>query len=80
LLRFYEWAGTDGDVQITVPKGATAARLTNLMEKPLETQLPLKDGEVTVPVHPYEIVSVRLSRAHERRTATEKSQGTSSSE
>jgi alpha-mannosidase len=61
LLRFYEWAGTGGDVQIAIPKEATAAQLTNLMEKPEQTQLPLKDGKVTVPVHPYEIVSVRLS-------------------
>ena len=61
LLRVYEWAGKSGNVQVTVPNGATAAHLTNLMEgsegEPLEIT---KSSEVTFPVHPYEIVSVRV--------------------
>jgi alpha-mannosidase len=31
IVRFYEWAGKDGDVRLHIPKGATAAGLTNLL-------------------------------------------------
>lgn len=74
LLRFYEWAGTGGDVQISVPKGIAAAQRTNLMEKmekTEQTQLTLNNGQVIVPVHPYEIVSLRLSYTPDQG-ATEK--------
>jgi len=33
ILRFYEWAGKDGIVEVHLPKGATAATLANLMER-----------------------------------------------
>jgi alpha-mannosidase len=62
LLRFYEWAGKAGEVQLTAPSGATEARLTNLMEQPEGTALPIAGtNQITVPVHPYEIVSVRVN-------------------
>jgi alpha-mannosidase len=79
LLRFYEWAGTGGDVQLSIPKGTTAAQVTDLMEKPQETRLLVDNGQVIVPVHPYEIVSIRLSYTPDK-TATENSPGPSSSE
>jgi alpha-mannosidase len=60
ILRFYEWAGTTGNVQIGVPPGATSATLTNLMEQPAGSALPVTANRVTVPVHPYEIVTVRV--------------------
>jgi len=61
ILRFYEWAGKDGNVRIQIPKGATAARLTNLLEQPEGSPLPIeKESIVTVPTHPYEIVTVKL--------------------
>ena len=61
ILRFYEWAGQQGNVQIDVPKGAESATLTNLMERPEGSPLPVTGGdEITVPVHPYEIVTVRV--------------------
>jgi len=60
LLRFYEWAGKTGDVQISLPQGASTASLTNLMEKTTGQPLPLVDDKITVPVHPYEIVTVRV--------------------
>jgi alpha-mannosidase len=67
LLRFYEWAGQSGDVQITVPKGATAAQLTNLMEQPVGSPIPITNtDQVSVPVHPFEIVSLRLSYKPEK--------------
>jgi alpha-mannosidase len=61
ILRFYEWAGQAGSVQINVPKGAQQATLTNLMEQPEGAPLPITGtDQVTVPVHPYEIVTVRV--------------------
>jgi alpha-mannosidase len=54
-------------VQLTVPKGATAAQLTNLMEKPEGSGLRITDPDhITVPVHPYEIVSLEVSYAPEK--------------
>jgi alpha-mannosidase len=64
ILRFYEWAGTTGSVQLGVPPGATSATLTNLMEKPGGSALPIVNNHVTVPVHPYEIVTVRVDYPH----------------
>ncbi len=62
ILRFYDWAGKDGSVQIDVPKGAESATLTNLMERPEGAPLPMTgSGQITVPVHPYEIVTVRVN-------------------
>jgi alpha-mannosidase len=62
LFRLYEWEGKSEDVQLTVPPGATEATLTNLMEQPEGGALPLTGAnQITVPVHPYEIVSVRVN-------------------
>ncbi len=62
IVRFYEWAGKDGEVKLTLPKGVTAATMTNLMEKPEGTPLQVVDSDqVTVPVHPYSIETVQLS-------------------
>jgi alpha-mannosidase len=60
IFRVYEWAGKSGDVQIQVPAGATAATVTNLMEKPQGSSLPVSNNVVTVPIHPYEILTVRV--------------------
>ena len=60
LLRCYEWAGKTGTVNIQLPEGVSGASLTNLMEKPTGDQLPVANHQVTVPVHPFEIVSVLL--------------------
>ncbi|HEY2461440.1 MAG TPA: glycoside hydrolase family 38 C-terminal domain-containing protein [Candidatus Acidoferrum sp.] len=66
ILRFYEWAGKSGEVQITVPAGATSATLTNLMEIPEGSPLPVSNNQIAVPVHPFEIVSVRVDYPHQR--------------
>ena len=60
IFRVYEWAGKSGDVQIHVPKGATGATITNLMEKPEGSALPVTEGMVSVPIHPYEILTLRV--------------------
>jgi alpha-mannosidase len=61
IFRVYEWAGKSGDVQFHVPKGATAATVTNLMEKPEGSALPLSGDTVTAPIHPFEILTVKVS-------------------
>jgi alpha-mannosidase len=62
LLRFYEWAGKAGDVELIIPPGATGATVTNLMEQPEGSPLPiLRTNQITVHIHPYEIVSVRVN-------------------
>ena len=63
VLRFYEWAGKTGEVRINLPEGANAASIINLMEKPGNQSLPVTNHQVTVPVHPYEIVSLRVEFA-----------------
>ena len=61
ILRFYEWAGKSSSVQVNVPKGATSATLVNLMEKPQGSPIAVIDGDrVTVPIHPYEIQTIRV--------------------
>ena len=64
LLRLYEWAGKTGDVKISLPDGASSASLTNLMEESEDAKLSVTNHQVTIPVHPYEIVSVRVEFAH----------------
>ncbi len=63
LFRFYEWAGKTGDVQLSVPAGAQSAKLANLMEDPSGDDLPMSGNKITVPVHPFEIVTVRVAYA-----------------
>jgi alpha-mannosidase len=63
VFRVYEWAGKTADIHIHLPEGAKGASLTNLMEKPEGERLSVANREVTVPVHPFEIVSVRVDFA-----------------
>jgi alpha-mannosidase len=63
LLRIYEWAGKTADVRIQLPESASSASLTNLMEKPDGGILAVADHRISVPVHPFEIVSVRVNFA-----------------
>ena len=35
VVRFYEWAGKDGEITLQLPAGAQAAVDTDLMEKPM---------------------------------------------
>jgi alpha-mannosidase len=60
IFRFYELVGKPADVQIHVPKGATGATITNLMEKSEGSALPVSNDTVTAPIHPFEILTVRV--------------------
>ncbi len=68
IVRFYEWAGKAGDAVIRVPPGAASAHVTNLMEVEQGAPLALTGSSaVTVPVLPYEIMSVRIDYPHEQK-------------
>jgi len=60
IFHFYEWAGKESTLTLTVPPGATAATETNLMEQPQGPALPITNGTVQVTVHPFEILAVRV--------------------
>jgi alpha-mannosidase len=61
IVRFYEWAGKQGDIHLTLPQSATAAVQTNLMETS-EGNLTLSDSgkTLTVPTGAYEIKTVKV--------------------
>ena len=60
IFHLYEWAGKSGEIDLTVPPGATGAVETNLMEKPVGDRLRLNGNRIRVSVKPYEIVAVRV--------------------
>jgi alpha-mannosidase len=59
ILRFYEWAGKQGDVAMQLPPGAISASETDLMERPAGN-LSISNGEVKVLTKPYEIKTVKV--------------------
>lgn len=65
LFRFYEWSGKTSEVHLTVPVGGTSATLTNLMEQPEGSALVISpEGKISLVVHPFEIVSIRVDYPH----------------
>lgn len=60
VLHMYEYAGKAGDVKVTLPPGATEAHITNLMEKEQGATVPLSGDVATVPIHPYEILTLEV--------------------
>lgn len=58
VFRMYEWAGKASDVKLHVPAGATFAVESNLMEKAEGAHLGLSSDVVTVPIKPFEILTV----------------------
>jgi alpha-mannosidase len=60
IFRVYEWAGKGGEVEFHVPPGAQSATITNLMETPEGGALPVTGDMVKAPIHPYEILTVRV--------------------
>ncbi len=60
VYRMYEWAGTAGEVKLKVPAGAQYAVETNLMEKVEGPHLALSGDTVTVPIKPYEILTIQV--------------------
>jgi alpha-mannosidase len=60
IFRAYEWAGKQATAEFHVPPGATSATVTNLMEHPEGDPLPVENNVVKVPIHPYEILTIRV--------------------
>ena len=60
IFRAYEWAGKDSTVEFHVPPGATGATVTNMMETPEGSPLSVTGDVVSVPIHPYEILTIRV--------------------
>ena len=60
IFRVFEWAGKDATVELHVPPGATGATVTNMMETPEGSQLAVAGDIVKAPIHPYEILTVRV--------------------
>lgn len=61
VFRMYEWAGTASEVKLHVPAGAGFAVASNLMEKTEGGHLAMSGDVVTVPIKPYEIVTVQVA-------------------
>jgi alpha-mannosidase len=63
IFRMYEWAGKPTEVKLHIPAGALYAVETNMMESPLTNapHLPLTGDTVTVPITPYEILTLRVT-------------------
>jgi alpha-mannosidase len=59
VFRMYEWAGTATEVKLHIPHGATYAVESNMMEKPEGGHLNLNGDVVTVPIKPYEILTLQ---------------------
>ena len=59
VVRFYEWAGKDGQVTIQLPPGADSAAETDLMERPIAS-LAVHDGGVAIHTKPYEIKTIKV--------------------
>ncbi|MGD0292756.1 MAG: glycoside hydrolase family 38 C-terminal domain-containing protein [Terracidiphilus sp.] len=60
IMRVYEWAGKETIAEFHVPPGATNATVTNLMETPEGDPLPVVGDVVKAPIHPYEILTIRV--------------------
>jgi alpha-mannosidase len=63
IFRVYEWAGKETTAEFHVPPGATGATVTNLMETPEGEALTVTGDVVKVPIHPYEILTIRVDYA-----------------
>jgi len=61
IFRVYEWAGKSANVEFHVPKGATGATVTNLLEKPDGQALTVSGDTVSAPIHPFEILTIKVS-------------------
>ncbi|MGO9084788.1 MAG: alpha-mannosidase [Candidatus Sulfotelmatobacter sp.] len=59
VLRYYEWAGKEGEVKLELPPGAQSAWETDLMEKPIAS-IPVQSGAVEVHTKPYEIKNIKI--------------------
>ena len=69
VLRFYEWAGKEGEVTIQLPPGAQSVAETDLMEKS-SGSLSVHSGAVSVHTKAYEIKTIKVQFASPPTLAT----------
>lgn len=69
VLRFYEWAGKEGDVAIQLPPGARSASETDLMERATGA-LAVQNGSTTIHTKPYEIKTLKVQFVDASGTGT----------
>ncbi len=60
VFRMFEWAGTASEVKLHVPPGAQYAAESNMMEKVEGSHLPVSADTVSLPIKPYEILTVQV--------------------
>ncbi len=72
IFRMYEWAGEATQVKLHIPPGATSATETNLMEKPEGDALNLTGDTITVPIKPYEILTLEATYPNNHHVAAAK--------
>jgi alpha-mannosidase len=60
VFRMYEWAGKASEVKLHIPAGASYAVESNLMEKPEGSHLNVSGNVVTVPIQPFEILTMEV--------------------
>jgi alpha-mannosidase len=60
IFRVYEWAGKSATAEFHVPAGAASATVTNMMEAAVGSPLTVEGDVVKVPIHPYEILTIRV--------------------
>ena len=60
IFHANEWAGKSSNVTFTIPNGATCAILTNLLEQPQGSPLTITGNQLAVPIHPFEILAMRM--------------------
>ena len=70
IFRAYEWAGKETTAEFHVPDGATGATVTNMMETPEGSPLTVTSDVVKVPIHPYEILTIRVDYPNGGPSAT----------
>jgi len=75
MFHAYEWAGKSSNVTFTIPKGATGAILTNLLEQPLGSPLTITGDQLTVPIRPFEILALRVDYLHDSKPEQAKRDG-----
>ena len=69
VLRFYEWAGKEGEVVLQLPPGAESAVETDLMERPIG-DLSLHNSAVSLHTKPFEIKTIKVKFSGTPQTAT----------
>lgn len=69
VLRYYEWAGREGEVKFKLPPGARQAWETDMLERPTG-DLPLEGSTIVAHTKPYEIKTIKIEFRPQPMTQT----------